>query len=132
MRHQIRQQFRSLFQAKVSNSRNGSLIGYAVDVSESGLKVISESPFVTDERLPMLMQVRENEIVQFDLDAICKWSGTNPDTGFFEGGFCLEQPPLAFASMVETLRNQNNDLERDLVQKANAESADSYLASLSA
>ncbi len=128
MRNQSRQQFRSLFQAKVSNSRNGSLIGYALDVSESGLKVISESPFVTDERLHMLMQVRENEIVQFDLDATCKWSGTNADTGYFEGGFCLDHPPSAFASMVETLRNQHNEIE----QKINVVSADPYLTSMSA
>ncbi len=105
MRHQNRQQFRSLFQAKVSNSRNGSLIGYALDISESGLKVISESPFVPEERLHMLIQVRGNEIAQFDLDATCKWSGTSEDTGYFEGGFCLDHPPMAFASMVEALRN---------------------------
>jgi hypothetical protein len=114
MRHQSRQQFRSLFQAKVSNSRNGSLIGYALDVSESGLKVISEAPFVTDEHLHMLVQVREGEISQFDLNAVCKWSGVDADTGYFEGGFCLDQPPATFASMVERLRNRRELNEEEV------------------
>lgn len=113
MRNQSRQQFRSMFQVKVSNSRNGSLIGYVGDVSESGFKIVSESPFVPDEHLQVLMQVREGEIAQFDLDATCKWSGNNADTGYFEGGFCLDQPPAKFVSMVGRLRDRHRKAEKN-------------------
>lgn len=132
MRTQCRQQFRSMYQVKVSNSRNGSLIGYVEDVSESGLKVVSEAPFVPDERLHMLVQIREGEIAQFDLDATCKWSGTNADTGYFEGGFCLYQPPATFAAMIERLRIRRDELEKNAVEKSKTEPADAYLASMSA
>ncbi len=132
MRNQSRQQFRSMFQVKVSNSRNGSLIGYVEDISESGLKVVSEAPFVPDERLHMLVQVREGEIAQFDLDATCKWSGANADTGYFEGGFCLYQPPATFAAMVERVRIRRDALEKISVDNNKAEQADAYLASMSA
>lgn len=140
MRHQSRQQFRSMFQVKVSNSRNGSLIGYVGDVSESGFKIVSESPFVRDEHLHVLMQVREGEIAQYDLDATCKWSANNVDTGYFEGGFRLHQPPAKFVSMVERLRDRRDKTEKSKAEKTKAvkdkteqdERANSPSASMSA
>lgn len=104
MRNQSRQQFRSIFHAKVSNPRNGALIGYVGNVSESGLKVLSDAPFVQDEHLQMHVRMREEESAQFDLDATCKWAGSNAETGYFEGGFILEHPSPAFALMVKRLR----------------------------
>jgi hypothetical protein len=127
MRHQNREQFRFLFQVKVSNPRNGSLIGYVGNVSESGLKILSYSPFVQEERLRLCMTVPEGESMQFDLDATCKWSGNNSNLGYFEGGFCLDQPSATFASMVEGLRNR-----RSKVEKNEAEEADFLPVSLSA
>lgn len=112
MRHHSRQEFHSIFGVKVSNPRNGALIGYVGDVSEFGLKVFSELPFVKDERLLMYMQVREDEVMTFDLAATCKWSGNNLDTGYFEGGFCLEHPPAEFTSMVERMRGQHREIEK--------------------
>lgn len=111
MRNQNRQQFRSMFHAKVSNPRNGALIGYVGDVSEFGLKVLSDTPFVQDEQLRMYMQLREEKTAQFDLDATCKWAENNAETGYFEAGFSLAQPSVEFTSMVEKLRVKNSEME---------------------
>lgn len=120
MRHHTRQQFRSMYQVKVIHSRKGSLIGYVGDVSESGLKIVSEVPFVKDERLHMLMQVCEGEVARFDLKATCKWSGNNPDTGYFEGGFFLDQPPAIFGAMVERLGNRHSIVEKSAIGQVDA------------
>ncbi|HEY8938538.1 MAG TPA: PilZ domain-containing protein [Cellvibrio sp.] len=104
MRNQSRQQFRSMFYAKVSNPRNGALIGYVGDVSESGLKIVSDAPFVQDEHLQMHMQMREEKAARFDLDARCKWATCNTETGYFEAGFILQQPSPSFTLMVKRLR----------------------------
>ncbi len=105
MRHYSRQEFHSIFGVKVSNPRNGVLIGYVGDMSEFGLKIFSELPFVRDERLRMYLQVRE-EVIACDLNAICKWSGKSADVGFFEGGFCVEYPPASYTAMVKRLRGR--------------------------
>ncbi len=126
MRHQNREQFRFLFQVKVSNPRNGSLIGYVGNVSESGLKILSDSPFVQEECLRLCIKIPD-ENMQFDLDATCKWSGDNSNLGYFEGGFYLDKPSATFASMVEGLRNR-----RSKVEKNEAEEADFLPVSLSA
>ena len=98
-----------MYHVKVIHPRNGSLIGYVGDVSESGLKILSDLPFVKDEHLPMHIQVCEGDAMQFDLAATCKWSGNNEENGYFEGGFCLTQPPANFAALVEALRNRRRD-----------------------
>jgi hypothetical protein len=106
MRHQSRLQFRSMFRVKVSNPKTGGLIGYVGDVSENGLKVLSDVPFETEKRvaLRVRMRVREDEVLQFDLDVSSRWTGTNAKTGYFEAGFILEQPSSEFTNMVEQLR----------------------------
>ncbi len=113
MRQQSRQQFRSMCHAKVSNPRNGALIGYVGDVSECGLKVLSDAPFVQDEHLHMQMRLGEEKVLQFDLDATCKWSGSFTNNGYFEAGFMLEQPSVEFISMVDNLRIKNSEVESE-------------------
>ena len=113
MRNQSRLQFRSLFRVKVSNPTTGALIGYVGDVSETGLKLLSDKVFEAGERviLRMRMRVKEDEILQFDLDVTCRWSGTNAKTGYFEAGFILEQPSAEFTLMVEKMRIQRGEVD---------------------
>lgn len=113
MRNQSRLLFRSIFRVKVSNPKTNALIGYVGDVSEQGLKVLSDTSFAQDARVPLRlrMRLREDEVLQFDLDVTCKWSGTNAKTGYFEAGFILEQPSAEFTLMVEKLRIQRGEAE---------------------
>ncbi len=125
MRHHSRQQFPSHVQVKVSNPRNGALIGYIGDVSESGIKIFSDLPFVRDER--MRMTIHNNGVAQFALDAICRWSDSEEEHENFAGGFYLVKPPAGFTDMVKKLRSQRNPIESTVADKA-----DSPPASLSA
>ena len=113
MRNQSRLQFRSIFRVKVSNPLTNALIGYVGDISETGLKVLSDKAFEQGERvsLRLRMRVKEDEVLQFDLDVTCKWSGGNAKTGYFEAGFVLEQPSGEFTVMVEKLRTQRGETE---------------------
>lgn len=115
MRNQSRLQFRSIFRVKVSNPRTNALIGYVGDVSENGLKVLSDRAFEQDEQvsLRLRMRVKEDEVLQFDLDVTCKWSGANAKTGYFEAGFILEEPSAEFTLMVEKLRIQRGETENE-------------------
>ncbi len=113
MRHKSRLQFRSIFRVKVSDPKTDALIGYVGDVSETGLKLLSDIRFAQGVRLPirLRMRVKENEVLQFDLDVTCKWSGNNAKTGYFEAGFRLEQPSAEFSLMVEKMRIQRGETE---------------------
>ncbi len=113
MRHQSRLQFRSIFRVKVSNRKTNALIGYVGDVSEHGLKLLSDTPFAQGARLPvrLRMRVKEDEVLQFVLDVTCKWTGSNPKTGYFEAGFILEQRSAEFTLLVEKMRVQRGETE---------------------
>lgn len=113
MRYQSRLQFRSLFRVKVSNPTTGALIGYVGDVSENGLKLLSDTAVDVDARMPLRvrMRLREDEVLQFDLDVTCKWSGTNAKTGYFEAGFILQRPSAEFTLMVEKMRIQRGETD---------------------
>ena len=115
MRHQSRLQFRSIFRVKVSNPKTNALIGYVGDVSEHGLKLLSDTPFAQGARLPvrLRMRVKEDEVLQFDLDVTYKWTGSNPKTGYFEAGFILEQRSAEFTLLVEKMRVQRGETEND-------------------
>lgn len=125
MRHHSRQQFPSHVQIKVSNPRNGALIGYLGDVSESGIKIFSDLPFVRDER--MRMKIHSDGIAQLALDAICRWSDNDDEQEHFAGGFYLVKPPAGFTELVKKLRGQRSSNENPVV-----DTADSPPASLSA
>ncbi|WP_039914728.1 PilZ domain-containing protein [Cellvibrio mixtus] len=113
MRNQSRLQFRSIFRVKVSNPRTNALIGYVGDVSETGLKVLSDTAFEQGAEvvLRLRMRVKDDEVLQFDLDVACKWSGSNAKTGYYEAGFILQEPSAEFALMVEKLRIQRGETE---------------------
>ncbi|HVK99228.1 MAG TPA: PilZ domain-containing protein [Dongiaceae bacterium] len=106
MRNQSRYLFRSLFRVKVNDPKSGALIGYVGDVSENGLRVLSDTAFApgTTATLQLRMRVNENETLQFELDVGCRWSGSNAKTGYFEAGFMLERPSAEFTRMVDKMR----------------------------
>lgn len=113
MRHQSRLPFRSIFRVKVSNPVTNALIGYVGDVSENGLKLLSDKAFVQGDKvaLRLRMRVKEDEVLQFDLQVNCVWSGANSKTGYYEAGFILEKPSSEFTLMVEKMRIQRGETE---------------------
>lgn len=101
MRNRSRLQFRSIFRVKVSNPKTNALIGYVGDVSENGLKLLTDTAFEEGASVPLRlrMRVKEDEVLQFDLLVCCRWTGTNAKTGYFEAGFILEMQILRCVRM---------------------------------
>lgn len=118
MRHNSRQSFPSHVHIKVSNPRNGALIGYVGDISESGVKILSDLPFVRDER--MRIKIHSDGVAQFLLDAVCIWSDNHDEPEYFAGGFFLEQPPAGFISTVEKWRSQYNPGEYTRIDRVDS------------
>jgi hypothetical protein len=118
MRHQSRLQFRSMFRVKVSNPTTNALIGYVADVSENGLRLLSDTRFSQGTRMPvrLRMKVKEGEVLQFDLDITCMWTGSNAKTGYYEAGFMVNKTSPEFTLMVERMRIQRNETETSAQQ----------------
>lgn len=105
MRQHPRVTFRSLFRIKVYDVSKNLLIGYVGDVSESGLRLLSDTAIDTraERTLRLKMRVREDEMLQMDIRVVCMWSKANEKTGFFESGFILVSESAEFAKLVSDL-----------------------------
>lgn len=106
MRQHTRITFRSIFRIKVSDCQTDQLIGYVGDVSESGLRLLSDTPQEVDSCLDLRLRMRdrEGELRKVDIQALCLWSQENPRTGHFESGFRLAQDSEAFTLLVRNMR----------------------------
>ncbi|SEM63454.1 PilZ domain-containing protein [Pseudomonas sp. ok272] len=106
MRQHTRITFRSIFRIKVSDCQTDQLIGYVGDVSESGLRLLSDAPQDVDScmNLRLRMRDRDGELRKVDILALCLWSQENARTGYFESGFRLAQDSEAFAHLVGNMR----------------------------
>lgn len=113
MRHQSRLQFRSMFRVKAFDPMTNVLIGYVGDVSESGLKLLSDTPFAEGVAMPvrLRMKLKEEEVLQFDLEITCIWIGVNAKTDYYEAGFKVDTPSAEFMWMVDRMRIQRNEME---------------------
>ncbi len=105
MRQHSRIEFRSIFRVKVYTTSN-QLIGYVADVSETGLKLLSDSLMDagTDMSLRLKMRVNEKETLQIDIKVLCMWARENESTGHFEAGFTLINPSSEYDRLVYDLR----------------------------
>lgn len=110
MREYSRITFRSIFRIKVSNRCDDRLIGYVGDLSEGGVKLISDTPIEVGTRLELRLKMRDREgrLQHIDIAATCSWSGENTKTGYFEAGLTLDRPSHAFSEVVSRMRATRN------------------------
>lgn len=106
MRQHSRITFRSIFRIKVSKRPEDRLIGYVGDVSDNGLRLLSDTLIEVDSTLALRLRMRdkEGEMRQVDIEALCLWSRENTRTGHFEAGFVLPEPSEAFTALVNGMR----------------------------
>lgn len=106
MRQHSRITFRSIFRIKVSTRPDDRLIGYVGDVSDTGLRLLTDTMLTVDSQMALRLRMRDRdgEMRQVDIDAICLWSRENLKTGHFEAGFVLQQPSAAFTNLVDSMR----------------------------
>lgn len=105
MRQHTRVTFRSLFRIKVYDAAKGLLIGYVGDMSESGVRLLSDIAIETGDirTLRLKMRVREDQMLQIDIQVVCMWSRLNDKTGHFESGFILVGQSAEFSKLVNDL-----------------------------
>ncbi|WP_150301537.1 PilZ domain-containing protein [Pseudomonas profundi] len=108
MREQSRIVFRSVFRMKVSERASGRLVGYVGDISERGIKILTDEALErgTLMRLRLRMRNGEGAIVSVDVDAECLWCRANTKSGYYESGVHIGQPGEAFTQLVEGLRKR--------------------------
>lgn len=105
MRGQSRIIFRAVFRIKVSDRATGELVGYVGDISEKGLRVLSDTPTVAGTVVQWRLRMRRDEGFQsVDIDGQCLWSRQNAKSGQRESGIQVDLPNEAFAQLVESLR----------------------------
>lgn len=105
MRRYSRLTFRSMYRIKVLNRDNDYLLGYVADLSETGLRLLSDAPQAVDTRLSLRLKMRlaEDEMLVMDIDAICMWSRESEKPDFFESGFTLTKPSPDYSEVVQEL-----------------------------
>lgn len=110
MREHSRITFRSLFRIRVSNRPDDQLIGYLGDLSEGGVKLVSDTPVEVGRSLQLRLKMRDREgqMQHVDIDATCTWTGENSKSGYFEAGLTLDSPSSAFSALVGRLRATRN------------------------
>ncbi|SDT23008.1 PilZ domain-containing protein [Halopseudomonas xinjiangensis] len=105
MRGQSRIVFRAVFRIKVSDRATGELVGYVGDISERGLRVLSDTPAVAGTTIQWRLRMRRDDGFQsVDIDGHCLWSRQNARSGQRESGIRVDQPNEAFVQLVESLR----------------------------
>lgn len=108
MRQSSRITFRSTFRIKISDRESDTLIGYAGDLSECGMKLLGDTLVEpgSELKLRIRMRDREGEMRQVDVDMVCQWSQENIRTGFFEAGLSLLGESSKYVELVEGMRNK--------------------------
>ncbi|HEY1028057.1 MAG TPA: PilZ domain-containing protein [Pseudomonas sp.] len=106
MRQSSRITFRSTFRIKISDRDSDTLIGYAGDLSECGMKLLGDQLVEpgSELKLRIRMRDREGELRQVDVDMLCQWSQENTRTGFFEAGLSVLGESPKYVSLVEGMR----------------------------
>lgn len=75
--------------ARVYHRRLGRLIGYLVNITPSGVMVVSDKPIDPGAIVELQIELpsHDDSALQLYLDAECVWSRTDPDSDYFELGF---------------------------------------------
>lgn len=108
MRQSSRIPFRSIFRIKIYHREQQELIGYAGDVSECGMKLLTDSEVEPGVVLPLRLQMRDHEgrMRRVDMDMTCQWCLENQRTGHMEVGLALSGESPQYVALVEMIRSR--------------------------
>ncbi len=91
---------------KVYNRKTGKPLGYIVNISTEGLRLVSRVPLLTHTvfqfrvKLPREIEGERN----IDFDALSCWCRPDASPDCFDTGFKLVDTPQALLELVESLR----------------------------
>ena len=91
---------------KVYNRKTGKPIGYIVNISTEGLRLVSHIPLLTHSvfqfRIKLPREIEEGER-NIDFDALSCWCRPDVSPDCFDTGFKIVEAPEALLSLVEGL-----------------------------
>jgi hypothetical protein len=96
------------FYLQVTDDKTDKLLGYVVDISQRGLKIISEDVCEPDSSMELKMNLPDDagqrKAIQFK--AKCIWSGKDVNSEFYANGFELINLDDNTLSTIEAIINE--------------------------
>lgn len=101
-----RRRWELVFYLRVFDQSSGSQLGHVVDISESGLMLLSETPIELNKDFDLILEMpvsdrNEREKVSLKARSLWKSSDANPD--LYDTGFSLINPDKKSISAIRTL-----------------------------
>ncbi len=101
-----RRRWELVFYLRVFDQSDGSLLGHVVDISESGLMLLSEAPIDIEKDYNLALEMpatdsEDREKISFKARSLWKSSDANPD--LYDTGFSLINPDKNSISAIRTL-----------------------------
>lgn len=108
MREESRITFKSIFRIKVRERASARLIGYVGDLSERGMKVITDEAVEVGTEVHWQLRMRKGDgsMLSVDVDGHCLWQALNAKNGHIEAGIRIGQPSAEYTQLVESLRSR--------------------------
>lgn len=95
----------SIYYLRIYDRDTNELVGHMVDISEAGMMLVCENAIKPGTKYKLSMQLPDtiNNSSQVEFDAKCRWcrNDTNPD--FYDVGFEVLNPSMAFLDTLKHL-----------------------------
>ncbi|MEZ5585194.1 MAG: PilZ domain-containing protein [Candidatus Competibacteraceae bacterium] len=93
---------------RVFDQQTGELLGNLVDISESGLMMISDQPIPKGKAFDLWVDVphEEGERERLHLKAHSRWSGKDVNPDFYDNGFQIDSIDLLTLAKIQQLINK--------------------------
>ncbi|MEJ2053112.1 MAG: PilZ domain-containing protein [Calditrichaceae bacterium] len=96
------------FYLQVTDAKSGKLLGYVVDITPRGLKIISEERCDDQSAMNLKMKLPDDIGQKKDIyfDAKCIWSGKDVNSDFFANGFEILNLDESALHTIENIINE--------------------------
>ncbi|NMG69051.1 PilZ domain-containing protein [Parazoarcus communis] len=108
MRELSRIVMRSMFRIKVYLRTENRMIGYVGDLSESGLKLLTDDPLDVGAQYALSLRMRglDGELRATEVDGLCCWSQRGARSGHVESGLRVDVPSSAYSALIRGMRRR--------------------------
>ncbi len=106
MRNQPRYSIKSKTYLKAYDCETGFLLGYVLDLSEGGLRIVSDESMVKGKELQIRIhnRISATDILKFKLSVCCQWCCHDLNYDHYEIGLRVLEPCNEFNHIVAKLR----------------------------
>ena len=95
----------SIYYLRVFDKSNDALLGHLVDISETGVMIVSDSEITPNQTYELSMKLPEsiNGTTSIDFKATSRWCRNDTNPNFYDAGFELVSPDSNFLETLEHL-----------------------------